>query len=524
MNMKKNSDVSVEKNKKYTKKPMRSFFIDLFLIAILAAAQIVLICFYVYNLYVSVIYIEIAFRVVSVLVVIYIINKRESNSYKLAWSVPILMFPAFGGILYIICQGRLSIFRFKRRIEDVDNEIKAVSDKYPNLISSFAADHPEFAPNTEYLNRNGFPLFDHTDATYFPNGESMYASLLEELAKAEKYIFIEFFIVHEGVMWNTILDLLVQKVKDGVDVRMLYDGMGSITTLPRKYNKYLESLGIKCKIFNRFVPAVSTMQNNRDHRKIVAIDGKVAYTGGVNLSDEYINVVERFGHWKDAAILVKGAAAAEYTLMFLRNWNIFEKNPESPANYLCMHKADRNIGYFQPYCDSPFDDKQVARNVYLNLINRANHYIYIMTPYLILDEELDSALKLAAESGVDVRIITPHHADKVYVHIMTRNSYAELIKSGVKIYEYEPGFLHSKNILTDDRCAVVGSVNFDYRSLYLHFECAQLFYDHPAIKDLKKDFEDTFKISIEITENDCRKDKGFSRIFAQLLKLFSPLF
>lgn len=352
----------------------------------------------------------------------------------------------------------------------------------------------------------------------------MYASLLEQLAKAEEYIFIEFFIVHEGVMWNSILDLLAEKAAAGVDVRMLYDGMGSITTLPRKYNKYLESRGIKCKIFNKFVPVVSTMQNNRDHRKIVAIDGKVAYTGGVNLSDEYINEVERFGHWKDAAIMVKGHAAVEYTLMFLRNWNIFEKKPVSPEYFVRDFDAPACEGYFQPYCDSPFDDKQIARNVYLSMISRANRYIYIMTPYLILDEELEAAIKLAAESGVDVRIITPHHADKIYVHLLTRNSYAGLIRSGVKIYEYEPGFLHSKNILTDDNCAVVGSVNFDYRSLYLHFECAQLFYDHPAIQELKKDFEQTFDISIEITENDCRKDKGLPRLFTQLLKLFAPLF
>ncbi len=515
----------MKKNKKqYPKNTLRSFFTDLLLISLLAAAQIVLICFSVWNLYVSVFYIQIACRVISFFVVLHIVNKRESASYKLAWSVPILLFPAFGGILYIFCQGRLSIFRFKRRIESVDNEIKTAACLEPDASEQMRINHPERASLTRYLKEAGFPLYHNTDARYFSSGEEMHASLLDALRKAKEYIFIEFFIVGEGQMLDSVLEILKQKAAEGVDVRFLYDGMGTITTLPRKYNQTLAEYGINCKVFNRFVPVISTMQNNRDHRKIVVIDGKIAFTGGVNLSDEYINLVERFGHWKDAGIMVEGDAALGYIMMFLRNWNIFEKQPECTDKYLYPMHTEDGEGYFQPYCDSPFDSERTARNVYLNLINRANRYIYIMTPYLILDEELDTAIKLAAKSGIDVRIITPHHADKKYVHLLTRSSYTELIQSGVKIYEYEPGFLHSKNILTDDTCGIVGSVNFDYRSLYLHFECAQLFYDHSALQSLKEDFERTFRISLPITEKDCKKDKGLPRFFTQLLKLFAPLF
>lgn len=521
--MSKKSNRTVDK-KIYSKKPMRSFFTDMFVISILAAAQIALVILSVWNLYKSTVYIQLALSFISLCVVVYIVNKHDSSSYKLAWAVPILIFPAFGGIMYLYCQARFSIFRFKRRIETVNDHIQKLTDKFHNANAEFSESHPAGTPLANYLCKNGFPVYSGTESVYFPSGEAMYDELLAQLKNAKKYIFMEFFIVHEGQMWDGILSILREKVKEGVDVRLMYDGMGSITTLPRKYHKTLHNYGIKCVVFNPFVPVISTMQNNRDHRKIVAIDGKVAFTGGVNLSDEYINAVTRFGKWKDSAIMLKGDAAVAYTLMFLRSWNIFQKEPDLSEEYISISAKTKQDGYYAPYCDSPFDDELVARNVYLNLINRANKYIYIMTPYLILDEELESALTMAAGSGIDVRIITPHHADKKYVHLMTRYSYPSLIKSGVKIYEYEPGFLHSKNILIDDECAVVGSVNFDYRSLYLHFECAQLLFDSPSLKDIKKDFNATFDISLEITEKNCKKDRGFPGLITQLLKLFSPLF
>ncbi len=521
--MNKDNQRSINK-KVYSKKAVRSFFTDLFVISLLAALQIAIVIISIWNLYKNVIYLEIFFTFISVCVVVYIINKGDSASYKLAWAVPILLFPAFGGIMYLYCRGRVGIFRFKKRIEKIDSEIRALTERFDNANGAFCENHPSGTPLAVYLKQNGFPVYSNTESTYFPSGESMHKELLKQLRTAKEYIFMEFFIVHEGQMWNSVLEILKEKAAEGVDVRIMYDGMGSITTLPRKYHNTLKEFGIKCVVFNPFVPVISTLQNNRDHRKIVVIDGKVAFTGGVNIADEYINAVTRFGKWKDSAIMVKGDSAVAFSLMFLRNWNIFQKEPDLCEKYITPKSDISDGGYYLPYCDSPFDDDLVARNVYLNLINRANKYIYIMTPYLIIDEELESALKLAAESGIDVRIITPHHADKKYIHLMTRYSYPSLIKSGVKIYEYEPGFLHSKNILVDDSCAVVGSVNFDYRSLYLHFECAELFYDSPSLSTLKDDFEKTFNVSLEITSHDCKKDKGISGLIAQLLKVFSPLF
>lgn len=514
----------VTNKKVYSKKPMRSFFTDLFVISILAALQIALVIVSIWNLYKTTVYVQLVLSFISLLVVVYIINRHDSTSYKLAWAVPILLFPAFGGIMYLYCRVRLGTFRFKRRIENIDERILSLTAKQNNATEDFRESHPSGAPLSQYLENSGFPFYANSVSTYFSSGEEMYDELIKQLSEAKDYIFMEFFIVHEGVMWNGILDILTKKAAEGVDVRVMYDGMGSLTTLPRRYHKTLASYGIKTVVFNPFLPVISTMQNNRDHRKIVAIDGKVAFTGGVNLSDEYINAVTRFGKWKDSAIMVRGDAAAAYSLMFLRSWNIFQKEPDFSDKYTVTYPEKASDGYYAPYCDSPFDEELVARNVYLNLINRASKYIYIMTPYLILDDELESALSLAADSGIDVRIITPHHADKKYVHMMTRNSYPALIKRGIKIYEYEPGFLHSKNILVDDSCAVVGSVNFDYRSLYLHFECAQLLYDSPSLMQIKEDFQKTFDISLPITKDNCKKDSGLSRLMTQLLKVFSPLF
>ncbi len=515
----------MKKNKtEYSKSPKRVFLYDFIVISLLAVLQIALLLFYVWDISASLKFIEIGFQILSVLVAVYIINKRESATYKLAWIVPILLFPIFGGIMYVFCQGRISIFRFKRRINDVDREILDNMPDCTDIEKDFSHNIPEYASIAHYLRGLGFPVYRNTVSRYFSSGEEMFEELKTALDGAKEYIFIETFIVHEGYMWSTVLDILKEKAAAGVDVRMMYDGVGSLTTLPRRYYKELEKYGIKCKVFNRFVPVISTMQNNRDHRKIISIDGKIAFTGGVNISDEYINRIERFGHWKDAGIMVEGDAAVGYTLMFLRNWNLFIKKPEPSSKYLRAPESGRGTdGWYIPYCDSPFDSELTARNVYLSLIHRAKKKIYIMTPYLILDEELCSAIKLAARSGIDVRIITPHHADKKYVHLMTRSAYAELIGAGVRIYEYEPGFIHSKNILVDDECAVVGSANFDYRSLYLHFECAQLVFSSRSLETLKKDFDDTFDISVEMSLADCRKDSGISRIFSQLLKLFAPL-
>lgn len=330
-------------------------------------------------------------------------------------------------------------------------------------------------------------------------------------------------------MWDTILEILARKAKEGVDVRFMYDGMCSLMLVPYRYPKKLEAMGIKCKMFSPIKPVLSTVQNNRDHRKILVVDGRTAFTGGINLADEYINKVERFGHWKDTAVMLKGEAVAGFTIMFLQNWNITESNEDNYASYIktdFSELKDKDLptgGYVLPYGDSPLDNENVGQNVYLDILNRAERYVHIMTPYLILDNEMTGALTYAAKRGVEVIIIMPHIPDKVYAYLLARSYYAELIRAGVKIYEYTPGFVHAKGFVSDGKRAVVGSINLDYRSLFLHFECASYFYRHPVVEQVEQDMQDTLKKCMQISLEDCKRFNIFKRAAGHVLRLFAPL-
>ena len=337
---------------------------------------------------------------------------------------------------------------------------------------------------------------------------------------------MEYFIIHEGKMWNTVLDILERKVKEGVEVRMIYDDMGSLTTVPYKYNEVLNQKGIKCLIFNPFTPALNIILNNRDHRKITVIDGWVGFMGGINLADEYINEVQRFGKWKDAAIMLKGEGVWNLTMMFLQTWDFIENVHEEYDKYrpnVFHPEPFESDGFVQPYGDSPMDHETVGENVYLNLLYKAKEYVYICTPYLIVDNEMVTALSLAAKSGIDIRIITPHKEDKWYVHILTRAYYEQLIKVGIKIYEYTPGFIHSKTFVCDDEIGIVGSINMDYRSLYLHFECGTWLYKTTTVAAIKEDFLDTLKVCQQITLEECKRVKLTTRLMRSILRLFAPL-
>ena len=358
--------------------------------------------------------------------------------------------------------------------------------------------------------------------------------MLEELEKAKEYIFLEFFIIKEGHMFNSIRTILERKAAQGLDVRIMYDDLGCFFTLPPDFQKKLESGGIKSYVFNPFRPIISSLQNNRDHRKIISIDGKVAFTGGLNLADEYINVVERFGHWKDAAIMIEGDAAWSLTLIFLQMWNLGFKEKDDYSSFFpwkeniiehtsrCADKGFESWGYVQPYADGPIDRDNVGEHVYMQIINQAQKYVYINTPYLIVDDNLLSALTLAAKSGVDVRIITPHRWDKMIVAITSRSYYRRLIKAGVKVYEYTSGFNHGKTFVSDDIIATVGTTNLDFRSLYLHFECGVLLYASDTIASIKEDFLRTLPISQEIFLKDCSRN-AFQRIVQDVLRIFAPL-
>ena len=366
----------------------------------------------------------------------------------------------------------------------------------------------------------------------------MWEEMLTQLEKAEKFIFLEFFIVEEGEMWGKILQILKKKVEQGVTVRVMYDGTCAISLLPYSYPKKLKSMGIQCRMFSPLRPFVSTHYNNRDHRKILVIDGSVAFTGGVNLADEYINRKNRFGHWKDCGIMIKGEAVRSFTLMFLQIWNIagapdnfdyyltppFDASSTSSSSSTSSAAAEvQASGYVIPYGDSPLDNEKVGEAVYMDIINTAQDYVYIMTPYLIIDNEMSTALQNAAKRGVDVRIILPGTPDHKMAFALAKTHYKELIPAGVRIYEYTPGFIHGKVAVSDDRSALVGTVNMDFRSYYLHYECGIYMRDTLCIQDIKKDFEEIFKVSHEVTLQECENVNFFVREFRKILKIFGPM-
>ena len=375
----------------------------------------------------------------------------------------------------------------------------------------------------EYIySATGNKTYSNTKVKYLRQGEIFCAELLEELNRAQKYIFMEYFIIEQGKMWNTILHILKNKVKQGVEVRLMYDDLGTINKLPANFNKKMEKLGIKCVKFNSFVPIMSAVHNNRDHRKMTIIDGKVGFVSGLNLADEYVNLKQPFGHWKDTGLKLTGEAVKSMLYMFLQIFEVQSQKFESFTNYIYQGNFDEGEGYVCPYGDGPkyFYKEYVAENVYLNLINQAQKYVWITTPYLIIDNKLTTALTNAAMRGVDVRIITPHVPDKKTIFRITRSSYRQLQKSGVKIYEYEKGFIHAKQVLCDDEIAILGTINFDYRSLLHHYECGVLMCKTKCLQDMKTDFEHLFNISIDMKDF---KQNALVRMFCAILKIFTPM-
>ncbi|MDE7260886.1 MAG: cardiolipin synthase, partial [Oscillospiraceae bacterium] len=368
------------------------------------------------------------------------------------------------------------------------------------------------------------PAYRNSGAVYYPIGEEAFAAIMEALEGAEDFIFLEYFIVEEGCMWGRILKVLEEKARQGVEVRVLYDGTCALYKLPYQYPKQLEELGVKCRMYAPLRPLVSTHYNNRDHRKILVVDGRCAFTGGINLADEYINRRVLHGHWKDVAVRITGEAVASFTLMFLQMWNVGEFQGEGEyQRYLDASVPVEAEGWVIPYGDSPFDGERVGEMTYIDILNRARKYVHIMTPYLIIDHEMITALTFAAKRGVDVRLIMPAVPDKKTVFALGRSYYKELLAGGVRIYEYTPGFVHAKVFVSDDATAVVGSINLDYRSLYLHFECAALMVRTPAVGTVEQDFQETLEKCREISLEDCRRDKLSRRITGFLLRPLAPL-
>ncbi len=362
------------------------------------------------------------------------------------------------------------------------------------------------------------------DIQYFKNGELLFPALLDELKKAQSSVYLEFFILEHGIMWDSILSVLKEKASQGLDIRVIYDDMGTLLTLPRNYHKELEKYGIKCCVFGRLKPFWTKNMNNRDHRKMLIIDGITALTGGINLADEYIHAYEKHGYWKDSAVIIKGSTAKRFNEEFLKLWDILtNKERQNKLTGKTVPQPAPLRSVVIPFFDSPEDDEQLARNIYINMLSSAQHYVYITTPYLIPDNETLQALMMASKNGVDVRIITPYIPDKAPVHCVTRTYYRQLIMNGVKIYEFSPGFIHAKNIVSDDKTAVVGTVNLDFRSLYLHYECGIWLYNKECINDIKKDFIDTLQQSERITIDMTHTKNPVKRLTGALLRFFSPL-
>ena len=461
----------------------------------------------------------------SVIMVGYLINSDIDATAKITWLIVIMQMPVFGGLLFWYTQSDLGHRVLKKRIHHLIMETYDSIPQEKGILDRLKEENSEIASLAQYIHRSGcYPVFAHTDVTYFPIGEKKFEEMLIQLEKAKDFIFLEYFIVDEGLMWGKVLEILAKKVQEGVEVCVMYDGTCEFSTLPHDYPKRLKKLGIQCKMFAPVTPFVSTHYNYRDHRKILVIDGHTAFTGGVNLADEYINHVEKFGHWKDAAIMLKGEAVKSFTLMFLQMWNIDEKETVF-QKYLDVpvKESEPAAGYVIPYGDCPLDHDKVGERVYMDLLNHARKYVHIMSPYLILDGELETALKFAAEKGTDVILILPGIPDKFIPYALAMTHYESLIESGVKIYEYTPGFVHAKVFVSDDCKAVVGTINLDYRSLYHHFECAAYLYQTDCIVEIEQDFNETLKQCRRVTKETIKEESIKRKLAGGIMKVIAPL-
>lgn len=509
---------------KFFKLFVRAIFsrVTLAIISLLVQLFIIYLLFFVGK---HVVWIFGGFTLLSIVIVLIIVNSKRNPSYKIAWIIPLLLFPGIGVLLYVLYKLQVSVRYMKKTLEQesivnkryltCDNEVlKEIKTRDKSLynLASFVR------------NVSNYNIYNIDDIEYYNSGLLLYKDLLEELDKAKKFIFLEFFIIDKGNMLNTIIDVLKKKVDEGVEVRIMYDGFGSLFTMHKDFCEELESYGIKCRVFSPLKPIISFHYNYRDHRKLCIIDGEIVYTGGFNIADEYINAKKRFGYWKDGGIKINGNVVNSYVVMFLELWNIDNKIDEYNKYVNSFYKIGvKDNGYVIGYGTNPLFDNELGKKIYLDIINTACDYVYIMSPYLILDDEMLSSLRYASLRGVDVKIFMPSIPDKKFVYYLGRSYYEELVEVGIDIYEYKLGFNHSKIFLSDDIKAVVGTINLDYRSLYMHFECGCYIYDNKVIHDIKNDFIKTIKDSKKITKENIKAYNIFKRIIGRILRFLAPL-
>ncbi|MBE7077736.1 MAG: cardiolipin synthase [Clostridiales bacterium] len=523
---------TVSNNRSYKLYLYNRFFLFLVLVLAQIVGYVWLAYLFAYNSRIG-LAVQLAVGILEIIVLFYLINKNDRPSVKLNWILLILLVPIVGVPMYLLYGEGRPTRLMNRKILRAKEENNARWEEIYGQTEIPEAQTREEAIGRYLAQSAEYPLYRDGEIVYYKSGEEMFPAMKEALKSAEKYILIEYFIIAHGKMWQEMLSILLEKAAQGVQVRIIYDDFGCMMTLPPNYEKYLESLheNIRCMTFNDVVPIFAVRMNNRDHRKILVVDGKTAFTGGINLADEYIGEIRRFGYWKDSGVKITGNAVRSFVKMFFYIWNAFYKTKEDIGEYLPVETENDGGRYalndkkicIQPYDDSPFDRVSVGETVYLDIINRASRYVYIFTPYLVLDDSLRSALCLAALRGVDVRIVTPAIPDKKTIFRLTRANYGILLKAGVKIYEYTPGFIHAKSMVSDDECAVVGTINFDYRSLYLHFENAVYFSGCEAVMAVKKDCEETFAVSKKCTPENTKRNL-FGRLIDSLLRVFETLF
>lgn len=471
---------------------------------------------------------ETVFTLLSIGVALHVVWKKGKEAYKITWILQVLIFPVYGTLFYIMFNRQTQTKKLQLKLENLYNLHRQVNPVKETILNTAKKHFPDYGGLMHYLSYSGnYPIYDQTESTYYPLGEDFFEGMKEAILEAEEYIFFEFFIVSEGKMWQSLLELMSQKAEEGVDVRIMFDDIGSFVTLPADIVEQLEERGIKTRVYNPFHPILTSSHNNRDHRKILSIDGKTAFTGGVNIADEYINEIERFGHWKDNGVKLVGKGAWGLTLIFLELWETMDSNTTAESITKLMPESVQSVNlpsntFVQPFADSPTDKKNYGEHVLLKLIHAAKESVTVFTPYLILDENLETALILAAESGIDVKIVTPKKWDKYLVHLTTRSYYSDLIDSGAKIFEYSKGFMHAKTVVVDEEVALVGTINFDYRSLYLHFENAVVLYGGPVIDKIQEDIIQTISISEEI-KIDSLSTSFRTRLTNSILRLFAPL-
>jgi len=504
--------------KKHT---FKTLLLRRFIVVLLLLFQLGLIAYFLISSSKYSVYASSVLRAISLLVALHTISRPQDSGYKLLWVFLILLFPVFGGMFYLIFNRQQASRKLGKRIHAIHEKTRSCF--LPGACEAIQQAQERPGQPTYLQEHCGYPAYPNTKTNYYSPGEEFCQALLADLSRAERYIFLEYFIISQGELWERVLSILTEKVKSGTDVRVIYDDMGCLAGIPFHYFKQLRQLGIRCVAFNPFRPVLSAMQNNRDHRKIAVIDGTIAYTGGVNLADEYINAYERFGYWKDCGIRIEGPGAWGLTMCFLQMWQLLNPNEETDyLSFLPVAEFQPCAGLVQPYSDSPMDHERISENLYLQMIYSAKKKLYINTPYLIIDDAMKNALILSAKSGVEVSIITPERGDKRIVHFTTRSFYPELMNAGIRIYEFTGGFNHSKTMSADDSTAIIGTANLDYRSLYLHFECGVFLENTDAVRQLNEDFEATLERCRRIETGDI-KSGFFRNLLRDICRLLSPV-